>query len=278
MNKTLSRFFIEKNRIGSEEVSIKGDDAHHICAVLRKTPGEHIIICDGECVDYDCALTYIGADECRASIVRRYPNTGEPPVRVSLYQSLPKLEKFEYIIQKCVEAGISDIIPVISEHVQYAGKLDAAKWEKRLARWRSISYAAAKQSGRGIVPKIHNRLEFSEAVTQCADRVGESPEGRLALIPYENETETSLKSKLAAFRINLGAMRKIDAASDLAAAHVPYMGEIHIFIGPEGGYAPAEINLCKQNAILPVTLGPRILKTETAGLAVLCQIMYEFEQ
>jgi len=268
MELNAARFFIEKSRIGAgeiiDEITIEGDDARHIRVVLRKAAGDHIFVCDGAGTDYVCKLTYVGQDGIRAAIVESYPSIGEPPIKVILFQSLLKSDRFEYVLQKCTEAGIHEIVPVMSGRVQFAAGMEGDGGAKRLERWRKIIYAAAKQSGRGILPKLGGCIGFSGAVAACAERIKASPEQRLALIPYENEEKTSLKSKLKVFKQSLNAIN--------------HNVELNVFIGPEGGYTPEEIRLCRQNVIAPVSLGPRIFRAETAGLAVLCQIMYEFEQ
>ena len=260
-----SRFFADKRQIEADIIIIYGDDARHIKSALRKTAGDRITVCDGAGTDYSCELIQINENEIRARILNSFPCAGEPPVKVTLYQALPRSDKFEYVIQKCVEGGVYEIAPVISAHTQFTDRLKGESGGRRLARWRRISYEAAKQSGRGIVPEISDPVSFSDAADACARFIGKSPDDRLALIPYENEAKTSLKSALTTFK------RRIAASGADANPH------ICIFIGPEGGFSPDEIAQCRQNRIAPVTLGPRIYRTESAGFAVLCQIMYEFE-
>lgn len=267
MNKTetnAARFFIDKNAIRGREIEITGDDAKHIVASLRMKAGGHIAVCDKEGTDYACELTYAGAGAVRAEILRGYPSAGEPGVKVILYQSLPKSDKFDYVIQKCVEAGIYKINPVVSARTQFGGRIRDAG-EKLQARWRRISYEAAKQSGRGIVPEISVCRPFPQAVDECAERVSERPLTSLAIIPYENEERVGIRGEFTDFKCRS------------AAAQREIHREIHIFIGPEGGYSNEEISYCVTREIKPVTLGPRVLRTETAGLAALCQAMYEFE-
>ena len=270
-----SRFFVDKKQIETDKLFITGGDARHIKSVLRKVAGDRIIVCDGAGMDFNCELTHIGKSEIRAGILNAYPSSGEPPVKVTLYQSLPKSDKMEYVIQKCVEGGIYKIVPVISAFTQFSERLKDDSVGKRLARWRRISYEAAKQSGRGIVPEISDALSFSDAINACARNMcarnvcaratNVSPEIRqLALIPYENEEKTTLKSALKAFKLQ-------DNFADMDLKF-----QIFIFIGPEGGFSLAEIDYCIDNHVIPVSLGPRILKTESAGFAVLCQIIYEF--
>ena len=265
-----SRFFVDKNSICEGEVCIESGDARHISVVLRKTAGDRIIVCDGCGMDYECELTFASTELIRARINSSYPSMCEPPVKVILYQSLLKSDKFEYVIEKCTEAGVNEIVPVASERVQFMGAMKDGNADKKLGRWQSIALAAAKQSGRGIVPMVRGCISFSAAISDCVKRMAGQPVDKLALIPYENEMITSLKSELTAFK-------QLLSNSGACGAHASIMHEIYLFIGPEGGYTALEIDLCRQNAIIPVTLGPRIYKAETAGLASLCQIMYEFE-
>ena len=245
-----------------EIVITHGDDIKHIQNVLRRKAGDHIVVCDGAGTDSLCEITLIERYAVAARVLRAYPNMGEPPVKVSLFQSLPRSDKFDYIVQKCTEAGVYEIIPVISEFTQFEKRALGDGAGRLLKRWRRIAYEAAKQSGRGIVPAIRGFISFTEAVDTCTQMTAGSPSGGLALIPYENEVGTTLKSELTAF-----VQRPATAVKPI----------ICVFIGPEGGYSPTEISYAECSGAAPVTLGPRIYRTETAGLAALCGIMYEFE-
>ena len=250
--------------IGDKEIYITGDDAKHISTVLRMSVGDRIVVCDGAGTDYTCEILYASHAEVRAIIMYSRPNTGEPAVKVTIYQSLPRSDKFNFVAQKNVEAGASRIVPVVSERSQHNERMDGEGGEKLLKRWRRIAYEAAKQSGRGVLPEIGGYCNFTDAVDECSGVVNEFPESALALIPYEYEEKVSIKSELAAFK------RRVLSAGAINS-------EVFIFIGPEGGFSEAEIDYGVKNGVRPVTLGPRILRTETAGLAALCQIMYEFE-
>ena len=285
-----SRFFIEKRRItgrtatgedmigatGSAAageamigatVAISGDDVRHIRAVLRKRAGDRIVVCDGEGMDYLCELASVGEREATARVISAVQSLGEPYCRISLFQALPRSDKFDYVVQKCVEAGVHSITPVLSEFTQFGSRAGGDKGARNITRWRRISYEAAKQSGRGIVPEVREYAEFKHAIGRCADSVAESQGGKTAIIPYENEDATTLKSVLASFK------RHVSDAIE-SGAHP----EIFMFIGPEGGYSAREIEYAASRGVVPVTLGRRILPAETAGLAVACMIMYEFEQ
>ncbi|MCL2058673.1 MAG: 16S rRNA (uracil(1498)-N(3))-methyltransferase [Oscillospiraceae bacterium] len=265
-----------------DEIYLADDDARHLATVLRMAEGEHIIACDGAGADYLCVLTDMGrggAGRPRARVLRIGACAGEPSVRVSLYQSLLKSEKFEFVIQKCTEAGVHTIIPVVSERVQFAGRMKGEDGVKRMARWRRIAKEAAKQSGRGIIPEVRDCVDFSEAARECGQRVNESPGNRLAIVMYEREKSATLKSKLEAYKQRMLAVVPGHApAPPNGDGSARTICEISLFVGPEGGYSADEINCCEQHSISAATLGPRILRAETAGLATLCQIMYEFEQ
>jgi 16S rRNA (uracil1498-N3)-methyltransferase len=179
-------------------------------------------------------------------IIETVKNITEPPVEIILYQGLPKSDKMDYIIQKGVELGLKGIVPVITERTVV--KLADKKGEqKKCERWNRISMEAAKQSNRGIIPLVGLPIDFKKAVNAAKDF-------DISLIPYEKERGNGLKGVI---------LNRIDAK------------KVSIFIGPEGGFAEKEIEIAIENGIYPVTLGPRILRTETAGIAVLSILMYE---
>ena len=155
-------------------------------------------------------------------------------------------------------------MPVISGYTQHSGRAKGDKGEQRLKRWRKIALEAAKQSGRGAVPDICGYESLAAAAAGCGRMVAEGQGRRLALVPYESEQKTSLKTALISYRNNFSGPGG-------------GAGEIYLFIGPEGGFSKDEIELCTRSNITPVTLGPRTFRSETAGLAAICQIMYEFE-
>ena len=224
----MRRFFAD---ITGNEVLISGDEAHHIINVLRLKPGEKIAVCDGCGNDCICEISEISGKTVSAKILEKMPSTSEANVKVTLYQGLPKSDKMELIIQKAVELGVTEIVPV--ETKRCVSKIEPKKADAKTERWNKISMSAAKQSGRGIMKKH----DFSFAA-------------------YEEETENTIKNELKKHK---------DAKS------------IGFFIGPEGGIAPEEIEKIREEDFPCVTLGERILRTETAPLAVLSMIMYEFE-
>ncbi len=241
----MPKFFVDKNNIGEKNIEITGDDAKHISTVLRAKVDEEIIICDGYGTDYLCRLIGINKKQVLAEIIKKYENKNEPSLKITLYQGLPKGDKMELVIQKCIEIGVDRIIPVITDNtVVKIGE----KAEKKNFRWNKIAEAAAKQCGRGKIPHVDKILSFKEAVEASKTLDG-------AIIPYENEKQRNIKEFVKSFRGK----------------------SIGIFIGPEGGFSENEIKLCEENNISSVSLGKRILRTETAGLVTSVILLYELE-
>ena len=223
---------------GSTNVSIQKDDINHIVNVLRLRAGDEVIICDTNAIDHLCRITDLSKSSVDIEVISDSPNLCEPRVKVTLFQGLPKSDKMDLIVQKCVELGINRIVPV--ECARSIAKI-ADKADKKIARWQSISESAAKQSGRGIIPVIGDVLSFSDSVQKMK-------EYDLALMPYELEIGNSIGE----------IIKKHDNIKTLA-----------IFIGPEGGIDDQEIALAKSHGIIPLSLGRRILRCETAGFSAL---------
>lgn len=242
-------FFVTPEQIRDGYAVITGQDVNHIRNVLRMKPGEQVEIRDGISKNYRCELEEIGMDQVRARICQTDEDSSELPARIYLFQGLPKSDKMELIIQKAVELGAYQIIP--TKTCRAVVKLDKKKEEAKLKRWNAISESAAKQSGRMMIPRVTGVMDFSEAVA-CAKNLD------LALIPYE-------------------LAEGMEAARKLVEQARPGM-EIGVFIGPEGGFDLAEIEEAINAGIHPMTLGRRILRTETAGLAALSVLMFMLEQ
>ena len=239
----LPRFFVDKEQVDNGFINITGDDVKHIKKVLRLREGEAIEICDGAGYDYDCRIKSLSDDLVCAEIESSSENKSEPPIEICVYQGMPKNDKMDYIVQKCVELGVSEIVPVITKRAVSIPR-DA---EKKTVRWQRIADEAAKQSGRGKLPTVRNTISFAEAISEMSD------EDSLSLMPYECEKEGSLSELL----------KKTDKK------------KINVFIGPEGGFDESEVKKACEKGMFTVTLGPRILRTETAPLAVCSVIMYE---
>lgn len=237
----MHRFFV-KQSIGNS-ITITGEDVKHISRVLRLAPGDEITLCDGRGSECLAVIRSIGKDAVECDCGETVPCKSEPSVSVTLYQGLPKTGKMETIAQKCVELGVSEIVPMLSRYCVVQPK---ESFSGRIERWQRVCEEAAKQSRRGMIPQVLPLVK-----TERIDLSGYD----LALVAYENEQTVSLKAALAGF----------------GGKHIA------ILIGPEGGFAEEEIRLLCERGAKSVSLGSRILRTETAGMAMLAQIMYEVE-
>lgn len=241
----MPKFFVLPEKITENHLVVDSEDVNHITRVLRLKEGDRISVCDGQGYDYEAQIQRLEKRRVICSVLSKTIAETEPEIEVVLFQALPKASKMEYIIQKTTELGISKIVPCrLSRCVVH---LDAKNASKKAERWQKIAEAAAKQCGRGKIPQILPVTEFKEAVEQMK-------QAELSFAPYECEEQNCLKPVLH-------SVRKPRTVS--------------FMIGPEGGFDPAEIEFIRKSGIIPVTLGKRILRTETAGEAVLSMIMYE---
>jgi len=244
----MHRFFVKRQSILKDRITLSGEDVQHISKVLRLKCGDRIVLCDGEGTDYIAVIESMAKDSIGAIILEKEAAKGEPDIDTVLYQGIPKSAKMDVIIQKCTEMGIKRIVPVLTSRTVV--RLESEKDERKKAeRWAKIAEEAAKQSGRGIIPVIGMPVTLDQALRSAAGL-------DLVIIPYELEAGIPVKEVLS----------KIKA------------GSIGFFIGPEGGFEPFEVEKAKEMGAVPVTLGRRILRTETAGIAVLTSIMYEYDQ
>lgn len=250
----MPRFFVTKDQIEADTVTLYGDDAHHISRSLRMAAGERITVCDMQKNEYSCVLDAFLPDRVTARIESISKSDTEPPFRAHLYQALPKGDKLDFIIQKSVECGISSITTFISERC--IAKESSAD-DKKLSRRARIAHEAAKQSGRGIVPEVFPTVSFREAINRAA-------ESDIALFCYEGDETLSLRAFLSEKKAQVAA-RGISEPS------------ISIVIGSEGGFSHSEVEAAKKIGLVPVGLGKRILRTETASSFTLGCIVYEFE-
>lgn len=241
----MNRFFVKKDDIADNTAIVSGEDVKHISRVLRMAPGDNVMLCDGEGYQYLAEIADISKEQVNLNILSAEKCAAEPAQRITLYQGLPKGDKMELIIQKCVELGISEIVPVAAE--RSVVKIKPGEFGSKRTRYQRVAYEAAKQSGRGIIPVIADLAAFKSADMTRHD---------LIIIAYEDEKGNTLKSLL---RAN------------------PMAKDIAIVIGPEGGLEKAEVDMLVQKGGAAVTLGPRILRTETAGMAALAMILYEIE-
>ena len=244
----MQHFYVEPGAVNDSQIRITGQDVNHIRNVLRMKPGEEITIFDGQGREFRCMIAKI-AEDVLADIVEEKKTEAELGVRLLLFQGLPKKDKMELIIQKAVELGVSEIIPVITRRTVV--KLEDEKQEKKKTeRWQAIAEAAAKQCGRGMIPKVSKVISFKEAIRQMSE-LSE------ALMPYElTEGMNEARERI----------RGLHGKSSVG-----------IFIGPEGGFEEEEVRAAIEAGVHPISLGKRILRTETAGLCVLSIIMFELQ-
>ena len=248
----MHHFFISKEQLEENIVRITGPDAHHLRDVLRARIGETILVSCDEDWEYTCEIETILPGEVRATIVDAQRPGKELPSRITLYQCLPKGDKMETVIQKAVELGASAIVPVASSRCVV--KLDAKKAESKVRRWNAIAESAAKQSKRMIIPEVGRVLSFTEMLGEISQEGG-SP---ALLLPYENA-------------------RGIEHTRQILEGIRPGQ-PVAILIGPEGGFSEEEVHLAEEAGFLSITLGKRILRTETAGMMVLSILSYLLEE
>lgn len=249
----MPKFFVAENQINNNKITIIGNDVNHIKNVLRQKSGDKITICDiSKEQDYLCEIDKIEEKSIDCNIIEKLENNTESNVKVTIFQGLPKADKMELVIQKSVELGVYDITPL--QMKRCVVKLNEKDKAKKIQRWKKISEVAAKQCGRNIIPKINNIVNVKEVCNLCN-------EYDIVLIAYENEKENTLKKELK-------NLKKLDEEEIKVA----------VIIGPEGGIAPEEIKMFEENGAKIITLGNRILRTETVALSVLSIIMYELEK
>ena len=244
------RFFVGQDQIDLEQkrICVTGTDVNHIKNVLRMKKGEEVLISDGESREYTCQIDEISQGEVLLAIMDGEDANRELPSQIYLFQGLPKSDKMELIIQKAVELGVYAIVPVVMKRTIV--KLDAKKEAKKLTRWQQIAESAAKQSGRGLIPEVMAPVSFKEALNMASEL-------EAAVLPYEKA------SGMEDARTLVHSMR--DKKS------------IGIFIGPEGGFDESEVEAAIAQGVHTMTLGRRILRTETAGLTALSILMFELD-
>lgn len=228
---------------------LSGENAHHIGRVLRLAVGERVVVSDGQDCDRYCEIAgYRGRDVVLRVLPESVPEA-ELPVRIRLFQGVPKSDKMEWIVQKAVELGAAGIVPV--QMKRCVVKLDEKQKTARRERWQKLAESAAKQSGRRVLPAVGPVMTFREAAAEAAsaDRI---------LVPYESADDMEKTRQL------LGSLR-------------PGMS-VAVFIGPEGGFDPEEIRILQEAGAEIITLGRRILRTETAGMAFLAMCLLMTEQ
>lgn len=233
----MSRFFVSP--FAGDVARLTGQEAHHVARVLRMRVGEELVLCDGVGTDYVCRITAVSDSDVEAQVLYRRPSESEPTVAVTLYQGLPKSEKMELIVQKCVEIGITRIVPVAMS--RSIVKLSQSEGAKKAARWQKIAASAAEQSGRGIVPVVEEPISFKQLLSAVAE------ENTITFyegggVPLAEIVNSETKS-------------------------------VSLVIGPEGGFEAEEVESLRAAGAHVATLGPRILRCETAPLVALAVVM-----
>jgi len=241
----MHKFFVTPKDIRGNSITITGEDVHHIKKVLRMDIGDELMVSDGNGKDYICKIDSFLKGIVKCTIIEKLNVNAESPLSIILYQCLPKSDKMELIIQKCTELGVKEIVPVISSRTIV--KMEDDKRDKKLERWNKIARESAKQSNRAYVPIVRPPLNFEKALEEISEL-------DLGIIPWEKENGNGLKHVL---RDRKGVR------------------DIGIMIGPEGGFSNEEVDKARKCGLISVTLGPRILRTETAGFVIVSIVMYE---
>jgi len=248
----MHRFFVAPDVLGDGavggDVRLTGPTAHQIAHVLRLRPGAAVTLLDGAGWACEVKLTEVGRDQVRAEIAARRLAGGEPRLKVTLYQGLARATKLELVLQKGTEVGVSAFVPMVTRRSVVSSLAEASGL--KLERWRRILTEAAEQSGRGRVPHLAAPVLFEHACEQVTG---------LSLIPWEGERRRGL--------------REVVRERFAGAAGGPF--GINLFVGPEGGFDPAEVELARGYGVIPVSLGPRILRTETAGIVGAAALLWE---
>ena len=242
----MHRFFVDDIQELNSRVMIKGSDVNHIKSVLRLRPGDEIQVSDGSSKDYICTIVSIEDDLVQADIIDLLDSNAELPSEITLFQGVPKGDKMETIIQKCVELGVHSIVPVMMERTIV--KLDYKKKDKKISRYMGISEAAAKQSRRVIIPEVTDYMS-SQAAIEYAEKNMD-----VILFPYELAEGMDESRQVINDIVELARQKKI---------------RIGVFVGPEGGFAESEAEKLKKAGAKTISLGHRILRTETAGMTVM---------
>ena len=242
----MHRFFVPPECIDGDEAVVTGAAARQLATVLRAAPGDQIALLDDTGVEYFVTLSRVGPKEVAGAVTGRAVDAGGPSAPITLYQALLKADRFEQVLQKCTELGVARFVPVVTERcVPRVGERWAAN---RYPRWRRIVTEAAEQSGRRRIPALEAAVGLAEA---CGAAEG------VRLIPWEGERATGIRAALS------------------EAGHEAMVGGVSVFVGPEGGLTAAEIEDAASRGVVSVSLGPRVLRSETAAMAAVAAVQYE---
>ncbi len=244
------RFYISEEQLVENEITIVGGDVNHIRNVLRLQEGDWVVACNGKGRDYVSRIYALEKDQVVLHVEKVQETGTELYTKITLFQGVPKKEKMEFIIQKAVELGVYEIVPIMTKRC-VVKLTDEKKIKKRQERWQAIAEAAAKQCDRGIIPNVHEPVSIEEAFDMARSL-------EYNMIPYELQ-------------------EGIDHSREIVA-HACRQETVGIFIGPEGGFEEMEVEHAVACGIEPLTLGKRILRTETAGMALLAIMMFQMQQ
>lgn len=244
----MQHFFVTPDQVKDDLIFIEGSDVNHMKNVLRMRISEEVTISDGNNRQYLCEIKAYEGEEAVLHILEETNADTELPSKIYLFQGLPKQDKMELIVQKCVELGCFKVIPVATKRCVV--KLDDKKAKKKTERWQQIAESAAKQAGRGVIPEIHDVMSFKEALRYAKTL-------DVVLIPYE-------------------LAEGMDETKQIISEIKPGQS-VGVFIGPEGGFEREEVEAAMSEGAKAITLGKRILRTETAGLTTLSVLMFHLE-
>jgi 16S rRNA (uracil1498-N3)-methyltransferase len=246
-NQRLHRFFVTPQSLHNEEVILGDEHAHQIRDVLRLSPGGHIIVLDNQGFEYKLRLTNVGRSVIKGQVVEKRRATGEPKTDITLYHGVLRPGKFEWVLQKCTEVGVTRFVPLITQRslLRDRDSIKAKKW----TRWRRIITEAAEQSHRGRIPDLKSPIDWEQGMAELADY-------NCSLVALPEAKGKSLRDCLQARR-------------DLGGASVA------LFVGPEAGFTEDEVKQAQAGGAIPFSLGHRILRTETAAVVASSLILYE---
>lgn len=246
----MPKFFVRDDQINDNKIDIVGEDVNHISNVLRMKVGDEFQVCNSDTTEnYNVEIKSFEKEKTICSIINKMKSEAESDINLKIFQGIPKSDKMELIIQKSTELGIKELIPVDMERC--VSKISGKDEKKKIDRWQKISEVAAKQSGRDMIPKIHNVIKINDIVKVISDF-------DMMIVPYE-------KAEGYSFKDAIEEIKEYDKSNI----------NIGIVIGPEGGFEPSEIEQLREAGAKIVTLGKRILRTETVALAMSSVIMYE---
>ena len=243
----MHRFFLPQDCIDGSGVTFPAPVSRQVVRVLKIRVGERVVVLDNTGWEYEVTMTRLARAQAMGRVEERRRCSGEPSVGITLYQCVLKGDKLDLVLQKCTELGVSAFVPVYSERT--VPRMGGGARSRREERWRRILTEAAEQSGRGMIPSLVQPVDFQTACEAAA---------KPAVIPWEQEARTGLRSVLR----------------ELASPNDPISG-VDVFVGPEGGFSADEVDCASSHGVIPVSLGTRILRAETAAIAVTSAVMYE---